>query len=259
MKIIEVEDLSLYIGDRPILKGVSFDVGAGDYISVIGPNGAGKSTLLKCLIRIHVGWKGSVHIKGRPLGQYTQRELARLVSYVPQAGDQVQPFTVREFVLLGRYPYMTPFSSPSREDEKAARRALEVTGMEGFAERRMTTLSGGERQKALIAGALAQSAEILFLDEPTTFLDPKHQREIIGILRRINTEHGTTIVSVTHDVNNAALFSCDIIALKNGAVAFNGPPERIMNNDTLMDVYEEPFTLIPHPRTGTPVIVPEAE
>lgn len=99
----------------------------------------------------------------------------------------------------------------------------------------------------------------MLLDEPTTFLDPRHQHEIINILKRINTDHGTTVVSVTHDINNAAMLSHNIIALKNGAVVFNGPPERIMNNDTLMGIYEKPFTFIPHPRTGTPMIVPEAE
>lgn len=259
MKVIEVDDLAFYIGGKPILDGVSFEVEAGDYVSVIGPNGAGKSTLLKCLVRIHTGWSGSVRIKCRPMGRYTRRQLARLVSYVPQTMELIQPFTVREFVLMGRYPYLSPFSSTNRDDEDAVDSALDMIGMEGFAGRNMSTLSGGERQKVLIAGAMAQGAEIVLLDEPTTFLDPRHQHEIINILRRINTERGTTVVSVTHDVNNAALFSRGIIALKNGAVVFNGPPERIMNNDTLMDIYEKPFTFIPHPRTGTPMIVPEAE
>lgn len=259
MKAIEAENISFSIGDKTILRGVSLAVEAGEFISIIGPNGAGKSTLLKCLVRVNSGWSGEVRVKGRPLAEYSQKELARVLSYVPQARDGALPFSVREFVLMGRYPYMSPFSTISSEDEAAVSEVIKMVGMEGFARREMATLSGGERQKALIAGALVQGAEIMLLDEPTTFLDPRHQHEIINILKKINRDHGVTIVSVTHDINHAALFSSKIIAIKEGAVVFSGPPEGIMNNRTLMDIYEKPFTFVTHPVTGTPVIIPEAE
>jgi iron complex transport system ATP-binding protein len=205
VKAIEVEDLSFSIGEKAILRGVSLGVETGEFISIIGPNGAGKSTLLKCLVRVNRGWSGTVRLKGRGLGEYSQRELARVMSYVPQARDGAMPFTVLEFVLMGRYPYLGPFSVIDAADEAAALEVLEMVGMKDFARRAMRTLSGGERQKALIAGALSQGAEIMLLDEPTTFLDPRHEHEIINILGRINRDHGVTIVSVTHDINHAAL------------------------------------------------------
>ncbi len=258
MKAIEVEDLSFSIGEKAILRGVSLGVETGEFISIIGPNGAGKSTLLKCLVRVNRGWSGTVRLKGRGLGEYSQRELARVMSYVPQARDGAMPFTVLEFVLMGRYPYLGPFSAIDAADEAAALEVLEMVGMKDFARRAMRTLSGGERQKALIAGALSQGAEIMLLDEPTTFLDPRHEHEIINILGRINRDHGVTIVSVTHDINHAALFSNRIIAIKDGEVAFCGRPEETMNEKVLGAIYEKPFTFVNHPVTGTPLIIPEA-
>ncbi len=263
MKVIEVENLAFSLkgasGDAAILKGLSFSVAAGEYISVIGPNGAGKSTLLKCLVGVNSAWSGSVRINGGPVNRYTRRELARFISYVPQTNDHLVPFTVKEFVSMGRYPYLGPFSALGKEDRNAVGNALEVTGMKEFAARGISTLSGGERQKALIAGALAQAADIMLLDEPTTFLDPKQRHEIVRILKRINREEGTTVVAVTHDINTAALFSNGILALKEGRVAFNGTPERVMNNATLMSIFEKPFTFAVHPETGGAVVVPEAE
>jgi len=258
VKAIEVEDLSFSIGEKSILRGISLGVERGEFVSIIGPNGAGKSTLLKCLVRVNRGWSGAVRLKGRGLGEYSQRELARVMSYVPQARDGAMPFTVLEFVLMGRYPYLGPFSVIDEADEAAALEVLEMVGMKDFARRAMRTLSGGERQKALIAGALSQGAEIMLLDEPTTFLDPRHEHEIINILGCINRDHGVTIVSVTHDINHAALFSNRIIAIKDGAVVFCGRPEEMMKENVLGAIYEKPFTFVNHPVTGTPLIIPEA-
>ncbi len=257
-KAIEVRDLFFSIGDNPILRGVSLDVETGEFVSIIGPNGAGKSTLLKCLVRVYGRWKGVVRLKGRGLARYSQRELARTMSYVPQARDRAMPFTVLEFVLMGRYPHLSPFSIIERADESAAMEALAMVGMGGFARRAMDTLSGGERQKVLIAGALSQGSEIMLLDEPTTFLDPRHEHEIIDILNRINNERGVTIVSVTHDINHAALFSTRIIAIKDGAVVFTGTPHDLMNEEVLGGIYEKPFTFVMHPVAGRPVVIPEA-
>lgn len=259
MNVIEVKNFSFGIGEKDILRDISFIVGQGEYTSIIGPNGAGKSTLLKCLIRIFIGGRGSVLIKGSNLKSYGQKELARLISYVPQAGEEIPPFTVKEFVLMGRYPYLSPFSPASKEDEMAAQEALETTAMEGFAERPMSTLSGGERQKVFIAATLAQGAEIILLDEPTTFLDPRHQRDILSMLRKINRERGAAILSVTHDINHAALYGRRVIALKHGRIVFDGSPENLMNNQRLNEIYERTFTFIEHPESRIPVIIPEAE
>ena len=255
--IIDIDNFSFSIGRKQILRDVSLSVEAGETLSIIGPNGAGKSTLLKCIVRILAGGAGGIRIHGKPLESYTQRELAKLVSYVPQADGRVLPFSVHEFALMGRYPHLSPFSSIKESDEQAVNDALALTGMQEFRDRHLGTLSGGERQKVFIAAALCQGAGIILLDEPTTFLDPKHQDDVHRTLSRINRESGVTIISVTHDVNIAAIFSRRVLALKAGAVAYCGPSESLMNNDVLQRVYGKQFIFAAHPVTGRPVIVPE--
>jgi iron complex transport system ATP-binding protein len=255
--IIEIDSYSFGAGGKEILKDISLTVHEGEYLSIVGPNGAGKTTLLKCITRIHKGGRGNITVAGRKLEDYSQRELAVKVSYVPQADGRHAPFSVREFVLMGRYPYLSPFSPPSSSDTAAVREALEVTGTLEFSERFLGTLSGGERQKVYIAAALAQEARVLLLDEPTTFLDPKHESDIYRLLARINRERGVTVVSVTHDINSAVLTSRSVLALKRGAVAFNGPAEEFMNEEILQSIYEKSFSLMEHPRYGRTIIAPE--
>jgi len=253
---IEIRDFSFRIEKKEILRGVSFSVYRGEYLSIVGPNGAGKTTLLKCLDRIYTGGKGEIRVFGRPLERYRQKDLARHISYVPQADGRIFPFTVAQFVLMGRYPYFSPFCSISKEDRRAVADAMDLTGIAEFADRRLDTLSGGERQKVYIAAALAQGAEVLLLDEPTTFLDYRHQMEIRDLLARLNTESGATIVAVTHDVNRAATDSHRIVALRQGLVVFCGQPKEIMQPHVLQHIYGTSFLLVPHPKTDLPVIVP---
>ncbi len=255
--IITIDNFSFSIKNNIILEDVSLKVNEGDYLSIIGPNGAGKTTLLKCLIRIFTGGKGTINLAGKSLNSYTQRELAKLISYVPQSDGRSLDFTVNEFVMMGRYPYFSPFSSVSKEDREAVSEALASTETEHLADRYLNTLSGGERQIVFIAAAIAQGSRIFLLDEPTTFLDPRHQSDIHKILKRVNSEYGITIVSVTHDINNAILLSNHIIVLKEGTVAFSGAPSEVMCNKVLERIYEKTFLFVNHPVTGQPVIIPE--
>jgi iron complex transport system ATP-binding protein len=254
--IIEVRGFSFRLGKKQILREVSFTVAEGEYLSIVGPNGAGKTTLLKCVDRLLAGGSGRIEICGRPLESYSQKKLARLIGYVPQGDGHGFAFTVEQLVLMGRYPYLSPFSPASKEDRQAVREALELTGTAEFAERLLETLSGGERQKVFIAAALAQGARILLLDEPTTLLDYHHQDEVQGLLARVNCESGTTIVSVTHDVNRAALESHRIVALREGKVVFCGPPPEIMRPEVLQQIYGSSLLLVDHPCAGLPMIVP---
>jgi len=256
--LVEIRDFGLRLGGKDILRDVSFEVADGEYVSIIGPNGAGKTTLLKCIMRILSGGTGGIRVAGRALGEYAQRDLARLVGYVPQADGRIFPFTVREFVMMGRYPHLSPFSSTSPDDEAAAARAMEMTGCSAFADRQLDTLSGGERQGAFVAAALAQGARLLLLDEPTTFLDPLHEANISRVLRRVNREGGVTVVAVTHDVNAAALRSDRVVALVGGSVAFSGPGRNLMTNEVLESVYGKRFVMVEHPTTRMPVTVPDA-
>lgn len=254
--VIRVERFSFRVGGKQILREVSFSVRRGQHVAIVGPNGAGKTTLIKCLDRLLTGGTGRIEICGRPLAQYRGRELARRISYVPQADGRVSPFTVEQFVLMGRYPYLSPFSPVSKEDRHAVRQSMELTGTLEFADRLLDTLSGGERQKVYIAAALAQGAEILLLDEPTTFLDYRHEAEIRGLLSRLNRLSGVTVVAVTHDVNHAALESDQIVALREGAVIFCGAAEQIMKPEVLRRIYGAEFLLVDHPQARLPVIVP---
>jgi iron complex transport system ATP-binding protein len=255
--VIEIERFSLSIGGKDILKDISFTVTEGEYLSIVGPNGAGKTTLLKCIDRIQKGGHGDIRIAGKTLEKYSQKELARKVSYVPQADGRLSPFTVYEFVMMGRYAHLSPFSSPGKEDRDAVHDALAMTGTLAFEDRLLGTLSGGERQKVFLAGAFAQGATVLLLDEPTTFLDPKHEADVHRLLARVNRERGITIVSVTHDINSAVVTSRRVVALKDGAVAFCGRAEEFMNNNILQHIYERSFLFVRLPRDGKAIVAPD--
>ena len=204
-----------------------------------------------------ITFPGEIFIKGSDIKSCSHKELARLISYVPQAQEAHVPFTVWEFVLMGRFPHLSPFSSVSFEDKRIAEDALITVGMTMFANRHLDTLSGGERQKVFIAASLAQGAEILLLDEPTTFLDPKHQVDIYKILKELSEKGTITIISVTHDINHAALVSRKILALKGGELIYFGDSHKIMNNEILKRIYKKDFLFVRHPQSGIPMIIPE--
>ena len=254
---IKLEQFSFRLGGQVILDRVSATVPARAFLSVVGPNGAGKSTLLKCLNRILPAQPDGISLDGQLLESYTQRDLARLVSYVPQADGRPLPFTVEEFVAMGRYPYLTALAGLSGHDRRVVAEALELTGSDMFRGRVLGSLSGGERQKVLIAAALAQEAEIMLLDEPATFLDYGHQVEVLSLLGRLNRESGKTIVMVTHDLNTA-LESCDrVLALREGRVAYDGAPAGLLDPARLEDIYRTGFRFVPQPGRELPLIRPE--
>jgi iron complex transport system ATP-binding protein len=256
--VIQIKNLSLMISNKKILHDVSFDIFEKDYLSIIGPNGAGKTSLLKCLMRIYSVTEGDVFFRNIPIKNISQRNLAKQISYVPQSDGRTFPFSVEEFVMMGRYPHLSPFTSFNADDKKAVHEALDLTNTIQMANRSLTTLSGGERQTVFIAAALAQGSDILLLDEPTTFLDPKHEQAVYQILRRINKELGITIISVTHDINSAVLQGERIVILKNGTVQFEGEATKIMNKKILTTAYDKDFAFLIHPMTGQTIIAPEA-
>ncbi|MCS7305570.1 MAG: ABC transporter ATP-binding protein [Thermoguttaceae bacterium] len=253
--VLEVFNFSFRFGGKVILENISFQVYKNEYISIIGPNGAGKTTLLKCLLGIYPADQGEIRWFGRPLLHYRRKELARRISYVPQADGRLPPFTVEEFIVMARYPYFSPFTTIRPEDRQAAHQAMEATQLTELADRQLETLSGGERQKVFLAAALAQGAQVLLLDEPTTFLDYRHQVEVRRLLRQLNTE-GKTILAVTHDINPAALDSHRILALREGRIVACGPPVELMQPEVLRNIYGVAFVLVPHPSNAQPIVVP---
>ena len=239
------------LGGVLILSDVSFSVTKGEYVSIIGPNGAGKTSLLRCLLGMY-SHCGTAQINGIESTAYESRELAKTISYVPQTHDIEFPLSVYDFVMMGRYPYLKPLSGESRRDIEAVENALEMTETGFFRKRTLRTLSGGERQKVYIAAALAQETPIILLDEPGTFLDYRHQTEVMKLLKKINTECGATILAVNHDLNSAANWSDRLIGLKDGKVFCAGTPDEILQPDPLAALFDTPFlrkeTLVPDTR-----------
>ncbi|MGA2914932.1 MAG: ABC transporter ATP-binding protein [Sedimentisphaerales bacterium] len=256
-KVIEVENLGYGVRAKRILEGINFSVFSGRRLFIVGPNGAGKTTLLRCMSRIITDYAGIIRVKNKNIENYSHKNLAKILVYLPQSLPTDIPFTARQFVMMARFPHLSPFSIISPQDEKIVNNALDVTQTAGFADREMTTLSGGERQQVSIAAAVAQQAEILLLDEPVTYLDYKHQRDIHILLAKINKTNNTTIVCVTHDLNSAVLNADSIIALKEGKIAFEGMPRNIMNEDTLEEIYSKKFNFTDHPLTGQKIIIPD--
>lgn len=241
-----------------ILKEISFEVEAGEYLSIIGPNGAGKSTLLKCLLRLHARGRssGGIYIKNRLLNEYGQKELARVMGYVPQAGGWIPPFTVMELLRLSRFPYASTTSGLNATDVEAMERALELTSLHPLAQRSLRTLSGGERQKAYLAAALAQGTEVMLLDEPASFLDPRHVAELDLLLRNLNQQHGLTMITVTHDLNHPAQAGGRVLILQNGQKLFHGPVSGLTSG-VLEEAYQHKFLYLYHPQREGPVIMAE--
>jgi len=245
---LQIKNLSLNLNDTRILCDISFSVTKGEYVSIIGPNGAGKTSLLRCLLGMYPH-DGTAQINGLDNAVYASRELAKTISYVPQTHDIEFPLSVYDFVMMGRYPYLKPLSAESRQDIEAVENALAMTEIDAFKERTLRTLSGGERQKVYIAAALAQETPIILLDEPGTFLDYRHQTEVMRLLKKINTQRCTTILAVNHDLNSAAHWSDRLIGLKNGKVFCVGTPNEILQPEPLTALFDIPFlrkkTLVP--------------
>lgn len=254
---IAVDSLEFSYESVKAVSGVSFEVKRGEFVAILGPNGSGKSTLLKCVGKILQGWRGSVRIDGRDAAKMRQREIAMALGYVPQAAKANLPFTVREFALLGRHPRLAAFEMPGVADVKAVDDALEAIGVRHLATRRMSALSGGERQMALIAAAMAQGAKTLLLDEPGSFLDCKRVVSLNTMLRRMNKEFGLSVLCVTHDVNQALSLGDKVLALKSGSAAFFGTPKEALESDVLDKLYGVGFERLERGAGRLPWLVPE--
>jgi iron complex transport system ATP-binding protein len=206
--------------------------------AIVGPNGAGKTTLLKCLSGIHPVPRGTVFFDDRDIISLPPAERARRLAYVPQEHASAFNYSVRDFVLMGRAAHVPLFSVPGAGDVRAAEEALEFTGLAAFGSRPYHQLSSGERRRVLIARALAQRSEILVLDEPTTFLDPRHETEIMEIGRTLASEMRKTVVVTLHNLDMAARYADTLVVLKAGNVVASGPPAEILTEDLLQSVYE---------------------
>lgn len=255
---LECRDLSFYYGKARILHDINFGIQTGEWLAIIGPNGSGKSTLLKNILRLVEGGKsfGQIIVNERPINDYSQRELARILAYVPQAGGRIPPFTVREFVNLSRYPFGYHSLVKENAFSEAVNSALELTSTLNLAERRMDTLSGGQRQRVYLAAALAQSSPILLLDEPASFLDPRHVHEMNETLKYLHEHEKRTIVIVTHDLNQPLDVGGKSLVIKESEQIFFGPSKDLTEGHGILEsAFGYEFSYLRHPRTQKPLVV----
>ncbi|MBE9125219.1 MULTISPECIES: ABC transporter ATP-binding protein [unclassified Coleofasciculus] len=254
--ILNAHNLTITFDKTPVIPNLSMTLQPGEVTALIGPNGSGKSTVLRSLARIVQPSQGTVYLNGRNIAQIPTREIARQLAMLPQSPEVPASVTVWELIGFGRHPHRTLLGGLSKKDMAAMRWALDVTGLEPLANRSVDTLSGGERQRAWIALALAQQTQVLLLDEPTTFLDIRHQLEVLSLVRRLNYEHGITVGWVLHDLNQAAAYSDRLIVLSAGRVVATGSPTDVLTASIIWEVFGVEMTVIPHPLTGTPICLP---
>ncbi|OOR30927.1 ABC transporter ATP-binding protein [Bacillus mycoides] len=219
------------------LKSVSSEIELGKITTIIGPNGCGKSTLLGVMSRNHNPRSGEVMLDGKAISQYKPKEFARKLAVVHQQNEAPSDITVEKLTSFGRMPYKNIFSTQTDEDSEAIERALTCTRLQDKRDKPIHALSGGERQRVWIAMTLAQNTPMLFLDEPTTYLDIYYQLEILELVKELNEVHGLTIVMVLHDINQAIRYSDHIIVMKDGEIVMKGKPGEVVTEDMIKTIY----------------------
>lgn len=251
------EKLTLgYVRGAPVVEELSFAVPKGRITCILGPNGCGKSTLLQALARLLRPVSGGVLLDGQLISALPTKEVARRVGLLPQGPVAPAGLTVADLVARGRFPHQGLLQQWSREDEAAVERALEVTQVAGLRNRAVDELSGGQRQRVWIAMALAQDTPVLLLDEPTTHLDIAHQLEVLDLLCELNRSQGRTVVMVLHDLNEAARYGHHLVAMRQGRIVAQGPPEAVVTAETVRAVFGIDSRILTDPVTGTPLLVP---
>ena len=234
---MELDNISFAYDSTPILKELSLLIQESDFIGLIGPNGSGKSTLLKIMGDILKPDSGCLKFKGSETGRMSKKIFAQSVSWIAQSHPMVFPFKVSEVVLMGRHPHLSALSFESYEDFNISQRAMKTTMTSEFSERFFNEISEGEKQRVMIASALAQKPELMLLDEPTSALDLKYQVEIMNILKDLNANHKMTLVVAIHDLNLASRFCNRIILINDGKVVSDGTPLQVLKKDILEEVY----------------------
>lgn len=253
---LRARDLTLGYADRDVVSHLDVDVLDGRLTAIVGANACGKSTLLRGLARLLPPRTGRVELDGKPMPEWSSREIAKILGLLPQTPVAPDRITVGDLVSRGRHPHQGWFRQWSPADEEAVSIALTDTGTDDLVHRPVQELSGGQRQRAWIAMALAQDTDLLLLDEPTTFLDLNHQVELLRLLRTLNRRTGRTIVLVLHDLNLACRYADHLIAMADGNIVAEGPPREVVTASLVEKVFGLSCVVVPDPIAGTPMIVP---
>ena len=253
MHAITVDSISFgYDPATPVVRDVTLTVRRGEFLSLVGPNGSGKTTLLRLLDRIFIPQRGSITLDGQPLAKFSRTAIARRIAFVPQDNTIQFPFTVTEVVLMGRAPHSGGMAFENARDREVAGAMMALTDVAPLAAHPVMNLSGGERQRVFIARALAQEPQIILLDEPNAHLDIAHQVDMFRIIKRLNTESGLTVISVSHDLNLAAAYSDRIAMMVGGTLAALGAPAEVLTGERIREVFHTPVIVDTHPVHGAP-------
>jgi len=254
--MLRAESVSFGYDGGFTLAEVSVAIAAGSLTGLLGPNGCGKTTLLTLLCGVLRPRTGRVTLDDRMLSSMTRRELARRVAVVPQETHPAFDYSVMEMVLMGRHPHLAAFQLEGPADFEIARQALDATGTRHLAPRSYMTLSGGEKQRVVIASALAQSTEVLLLDEPTASLDLRYQLDVASLLARLNRDRNVTMVLATHDLNLAASLCERLVVMRDGRILTAGPTREVLTSDTVRQLYDVDADVQFHHRAGHLTVVP---
>ncbi|THF81652.1 ABC transporter ATP-binding protein [Cohnella fermenti] len=241
---------------KTIIHGVSLSIPSNKISVIIGANACGKSTLLKTMARLIKPESGKITLDGKPIDKFAPKPLAKVLGLLPQSPIVPEGISVSDLIGRGRFPHQSWLGGWTKKDYEAVAEAMEIMKITELANRNIDELSGGQRQRVWIAMALAQQTDILFLDEPTTFLDITYQVEILDLLTDLNRKHGTTIVMVLHDINLSARYADYIFALREGKLLAEGEPSEVITSELIKDVFGLDSTVISDPVSGSPLIVP---
>lgn len=253
--IFEIKDLSFSYGNNKVINGLNLKIKEGKITTLIGANGCGKSTLFNLMTKNIKPDNGKIFLDGQNIEQMKLKDFARKTAIVHQYNTAPPDITVEKLVEFGRTPYHTMGLSPNPEvDREKVRFALEITNTEKFEDKPVSQLSGGQKQRVWIAMALAQDTKILFLDEPTTYLDIRYQLQILRLVKRLNSEFNITVIMVLHDINQSLCYSDEIVAMQNGKVLSQGVPREIITPKLIEDVYG--VTLETGEIDGKPFVIP---
>lgn len=253
---ITVQKLSAGYNNGPVFRDFDIEIPERKITTLIGANGSGKSTILKAMSKLLAPSSGEVYLEGKNIHKMSAKQVAQRLAMLPQETQTPLGITVRDLVEYGRFPHRSGLSGLTKKDEEIMQWALDCTNMSELAGRNVEQLSGGQRQRAFIAMALAQKTGILFLDEPTTYLDISHQLDILQLLRQLNVQQGITVVMVLHDLNHAIMFSDYLVTIKDGKKYSFGVPEEVITSKMLKDVFEVEAEVIQHPKLKVPVFLP---
>jgi iron complex transport system ATP-binding protein len=250
-----IKGISLSYNHVPVVKDLSFQLRSGELVGLIGPNGCGKTSIIKALSRILPPRSGRIILDGQDLTRFSHIDLARAVGVVPQNPALPSTFTVTEIVLLGRNPHLGWLGSESARDLAMVREAMEVTGLAGFAERKIGELSGGERQRVTVARVLAQEPRVILMDEPTANLDINHQITILDLMTSLCAEKKLVVLIALHDLNLAAQYCDRLLLLKEGQLYAEGTPREVITGSNIRAVYGEGSAVYPHPENQLPMVL----